>query len=77
MTKKDQRSIVAGLLQTTRAHMMQGIDDGVVPAEWSGHELRVWFADYAERLAEGTLIRSEPRSARARSYRDTVSTSNL
>lgn len=42
-----------------------------VPKEWDGHELRCLVAKIAAEMAEGTEIKKNPRSRRAREFKNT------
>jgi hypothetical protein len=41
-----------------------------VPARWDGHELRCWLAERFESNAAMSCIKRDPRSRRAREYRE-------
>lgn len=77
MNKSDQISLVHELCMRMALEISSRIIDGSIPEEWDGHELRVLVAEKASDNAARTLVRKNPRSARARLYRNTILTANI
>jgi hypothetical protein len=77
MTKNEQADFIGDLLHNVAQSLLDKIHSGKVPEEWNGHELRCWVADTIEDSARLSTIRKEPRSRRARDYRNTVLVNNL
>jgi hypothetical protein len=76
LTPAQQRNFVKDLTASIRDSVVNAISAGNVPAEWDGHELRCYLADRFEQDAKMSAIRKEPRSRRAREYRNTIQTSS-
>jgi len=53
------------------------IDNGLIPENWDGHELRALLCMKHKESAEMSVINREHRSRRARSFRNEVLVSNL
>lgn len=70
MNDKEKKEMVTQLAGTLVAGIVRAIDDSRVPAAWDGHELRMLLAREFERETSCSLIRKNPRSARARAYRN-------
>lgn len=77
MNKGEQKTFVRELADNIVKEICGHIDDGKVPEEWDGHELRVLLADAFDRSARMSLIRTEPRRGRSRDYHNTVRVRNL
>ena len=70
MTRAEQRKFLRALAGVTVSDMLAQIK--AIPAEWDGPELRCWLAERFESNASHSCIRRDPRSKRARSYRNTM-----
>lgn len=77
MNKKTQIHFVKELSNNILARIVQQIRDGKTPENWDGHELRALVALGFEQSAAMSLVRTEPRSKRARDYKNTVIVNNL
>lgn len=73
MTKTEKRRFIRDMYRNNLRAMLAKVD--AMPAEWDGHELRAFIADDTnEQTAGSSLIRREPRSSRARAYRNARAT---
>jgi hypothetical protein len=77
MNKNDQISLVNELCMRMALDLGAKIIAGDVPNEWDGHELRALIADKAADNASLSLVRKEPRSARAKDYKNTIITNQI
>ena len=77
MNADDQKQFVADLANSIVRDLRQKIDEGKVPDDWDGHELRVLLADAFENSASMSLLRQYPRRKRKQEYRNVVLTENL
>lgn len=66
-TQDGKIDFVDALVDNMRAHIVAMIQNGKIPAEWDGFELRQYIADYA---AENCTFRPMTRS-RKRDYKNT------
>lgn len=71
MTKTAQKRLVRDVARVLVDQVSTAIDAGNVPSDWDGHELRPLMADLAVADAAVSDIRKNPRSRRARAYRNT------
>ena len=74
MTTNEQIRFVRELCKTVADEVVVSLRDKAVPDTWDGHELRMLLADRFERSASMSIIKREPRSARARAYRNEMLT---
>lgn len=77
MTRRDQHEFVRDLLHSIGDEIIGGIEEGKLPEEWDGHELRALIAEKARQSAAMSQIIREPRSRRARAYNNEVIIKNL
>jgi len=70
MTRAEQRKFLKANAGIIVQDMLLQFKD--VPAEWDGHELRCWLQERFDSNASMSCIRRDPRSRRARSYRNTM-----
>lgn len=77
MTQDAQLTIVNSLCMTAALDIGTLIMQGKVPAEWDGHELRALVADKLKQAAERSVVIQQPRSKRAKEYRNSVIINNL
>lgn len=77
MNQTEQLIIVHNLCMGMSRTISDRIRKGHVPENWDGHELRALIADKAEGNASISSIRKEPRSARAKAYKNTILTTNI
>ena len=73
----EKMRFVSDLAKSIATEMVQKIIEEKIPADWDGHELRSLMAEKFEASAAMSLIRREPRSKRARDYRNAVLANNL
>lgn len=76
MTRKEQIAFVRGLSKTVADKIIDAIKSGDIPDNWDGHELRVLLADQHIASASMSLLRRQPRSARAGVYRNFIRCNN-
>lgn len=77
MIKNAQISFVNELCMRMALEIATKIDDGEIPEEWDGHELRALIADKAIANASRSTVRANPRHARAKAYKNTILTTNI
>jgi hypothetical protein len=77
MTRTGQKKFVRGLSNSIAKHICALIDAGKIPESWDGHELRVLLGYEHDKSAKVTLVAREPRSKRARDFRNTIIVNNL
>ena len=77
MDKDQQREIVKGMTSGIADEITAAIDDGRIPEEWDGHELRCLVEEKACRYSERSAIRQFKGGLRARAYRNTVIVNNI
>lgn len=77
MNRAEQISLVNELCMRMALAIGARIHAGDVPKEWDGHELRCLVADKAADNASISVIRKEPRSVRAKAYKNTILTTNI
>lgn len=75
--KERQKMFVLELCASVSEDIIKSIRGGKVPEKWDGHELRCLLAERFEESAKISLIRDNPRSARAKDFRNTVNVNNL
>lgn len=72
MSRKEQRRIVREHVSNIQRWVLSGLESKKIglPAEWDSHELRCFIADQFNQAASVSIIRREPRSKRAREYKN-------
>lgn len=75
MNQEQKIAFIQNLTSSVAVELIKKVQDGRIPENWDGHELRELLAD------KFTAERSEPlsnkRSARYKAYRNAVLTNNL
>lgn len=77
MTRDEQKVFIAGLMDSVKRSMFHGIDRGLVPEEWDGHELRQWMADRFAQSADMSSHMRDKRSRRRKEYENIAIVNNL
>ncbi len=77
MTRRDQKKFVRDLSKSIATSISEQIDRDQIPENWDGHELRCLLAYRHEESAKMTSIRKDPRSKRARDFKNTIIVENL
>lgn len=73
MTKDEKLKFAADLTSAVTKHILETIQEGKIPIEWDGIEMRQWIADtFKERCVFGVMDKR-----RMRNYRNDVLTHNL
>lgn len=71
MNRREQKAFVKGISASITAEACRKITEGKIPLEWDGHELRAYLANrHAQSAAMSSILR-DPRSKRAREFRNT------
>ena len=70
MTRAEQIRFVRELSSNICEDIKKTILSGSIPETWDGHELRVWLSDRHAESAALSRIKQEPKSQRARAYRN-------
>ena len=70
MNRREQRRFVKELTKAVTNQLLALIHRGSIPDTWDGHELRCLMADHYEASAKVTIVRRNPRGARARDYKN-------
>lgn len=73
MTKDEQMKFVAYLTASITKDLFTKLQDGRVPEEWDGHELRQWIADT---FMESGVIHPM-KGKRLKDYKNTLIVNNL
>lgn len=68
---------VTKICQAIKNDINAAVMNGSVPEERDGHELHCLIANKANSAASISAIRKQPRSARAKDYKNTLLTTNL
>lgn len=66
-----QRRFVRALAKVVVDKVMNGIDTKQIPAEWTGHELRMLLAELFAQETRLSKIKQHPHRAAAKAYRNT------
>ena len=77
MIRREQRRFVKELTKTITDEILAIIHRGGIPDTWDGHEIRCLMADRYEASATMTIVRRNPRGARAREYKNHCLVNNL
>jgi hypothetical protein len=77
MTKIQQVNFVLDLCHAVRKDVVAQIDDGKIPEEWDGHELRRLLADRFEDAAQMSRPMADKRGKRYRDYANVKLINNL
>lgn len=77
MTRDEQKVFIAGLMDSVKRSMFQGIERGAVPEDWDGHELRQWLADRFEQSADMSSQMKNKRGGRRKEYERVIIVNNL
>lgn len=76
MTPDQKIQFITNLMDSVRDELCRKVNDGRIPAEWDGHELRELMAE--KFAAEATCAEmKDRRSVRYKAYRNAVVTFNL
>jgi hypothetical protein len=75
MNRPEQIQFVRDLTNSVAQSLIEKADKW--PADWDGHELRVLIRDAFVSDARISVIDKEPRTKRARDYRNVITTENL
>ena len=75
MKKSQQKQFIKELSRNIESELLGKLSRA--PENWDGHELRVWMAEKYAESGRMSVISNEPRTARARDYRNTIITQNL
>ena len=70
MTKKDQRTFIRSLLNSTRKALLA--KSKYIPANWDGIELRQWIADAF--AGETYFLQRKDNRRRLREYKNDIAT---
>lgn len=77
MTKAEKRKFIKNFMGSVQKELLEKVDRAV-PAEWDGHELRVWIAETFTWEAAGTRGQNGLMSGtRYRDYKNEVIVRNL
>lgn len=68
MTRDEQKVFITSLMDSVKRSMFQGIDRGIVPEEWDGHELRQWLADKFEQSASMSTVMKNRRGGKEKGF---------
>ena len=74
MTTTEKQTFIADLCEAVKRHAMQHAHE--MPEDWDGHELRAYLSEKFADAASISLVLREPRTKRAREYRNTLTVAN-
>lgn len=77
MKAAEQRDYVRELSDRVAEGIVKLIDEGKIPSQWDGHELRCLFAMHSGKAAAHTELRRNKRGNRAKSFNALVIQKNL
>ena len=77
MNRQAQGKFVRELCRNIEREVAEQIKSKRIPTYWDGHELRMLLAEKFAASGRMSSIANEPRSSRARDYRNTVIVRNL
>ena len=72
MERNEQKRVIQELGDGIVRDLLEMVFAGKIPEAWDGHELRALFAAKAGDAASISTIVRQPRSARAREFRNHV-----
>jgi hypothetical protein len=76
--KADMVKFVLNLTGSVAQDLVAKVEDGRIPSDWDGHELRQLLADkFAHEATGGRWELKDARTGRGREYRNTVIVNNL
>lgn len=75
MTKQEQIKFVNGLIMTVGSKIVEKIEQGAVPENWDGFELRWYIADQMSNVVWGDM--KNKRSKRYKEYHNDTIVNNL
>lgn len=75
MNQEQKIAFIQNLTSSIAVELIKKVQDGRIPENWDGHELRELLAE--KFLAERGDILKVQRSARYKAYRNAVLTNNL
>lgn len=75
MNQEAKIAFIQNLTSSIAVELIKKVQDGRIPENWDGHELRELLAD--KFAAERSEPLSNKRSARYKAYRNAVLTNNL
>lgn len=75
MTDKDKKELVTNFCNSVRDEVVKKIEEGKIPENWDGHELRVLIAEKFN--FEVTSLMREPRSKRMKACKNDIIVHNL
>ena len=78
MNRRDQLRIVNEMAASVKRGFLAQLKANKIPASWDGHELRVLITNtYVNQIASVSVITREPKSQRAREFRNRCSVYDL
>jgi hypothetical protein len=77
MWKSEKKRFVHLACRSMAQDICKHIDEGRVPDEWDGHELRCLIAHRAEQWAAPTKIMRNPKCERAKEFHNTITITTL
>ena len=77
MTRDDQIRFIGEMCDGIKRDLESAVEQGRVPLEWDGHELRALLKEKFADAADISQIVTSPRSARARDFWSTIRTTNI
>lgn len=75
MNLRERKKFITGLCNNIRDDLISKA--ALMPDNWDGHELRVLLADRFAESGRMSVIHNEPRTSRARAYRNFIICSNV
>ena len=68
ITREEQKELVRHLFDDALDSIIDNINDGDIPEEWDGHELRAYAAYIFRGKASRSVITTDPKSKRAKDF---------
>lgn len=76
-TTFDQKEFITGISDNIVNDIVKQIDEGKIPKEWDGHELRALLSIYHEQSASISNCMSNKNGKRYKEFKNTVLINNL
>jgi hypothetical protein len=69
LNRSEQKKFVRDLSKAIAANVVQSIEEGKIPADWDGHELRLLLAYKTVDDAKISELKTNPKSGRAKRFK--------
>jgi len=77
MTRKEQSAFIRQLCRSIEKTVTENVKREPQTEAWDGHELRMLLLEHFRSAADISVIAREPKTSRAREYRNMITTTNV